>query len=244
MAITQTGSITTLSANGTYAAASGTISSITVPGDAELMTIGVSCYSGTSNLVSTNGSFDIGGNTSVGIGGSLNSNWHGVLHYILSPATGTQNLDWQWGGGSGTALDDPATIISYCFWKGVDTGSPVRDSDGAQTGTATTTTPSLTAQSGDLIIAWAGSFDGANADLTYTWTDATKLADVTNLSYADGSWATASPTGNQTVTAAATGADEIGVGAFVFKASGAAAAYNAVPLLQFYQSLKRGGVFH
>lgn len=234
-AITQTGSCTTVGSTSIYAAGSGTISSITVPGDATLMTIGVSAYHGTNGVTSANGSFDIGGNASVGVGGAASTNWHGVQHYILNPATGTQNLDWQWGGGAGTALDDGTVIISYCFWLGVDTGSPVRDSDGAQSSGATTTTPTLTAQSGDLIIAWGTSFDGASANLTFTWTDATKLQDETAVDYADGSWATASPTGNQTVAASATGRDEGGVAAFVFKAA-AGGGSSALPVILQQQS--------
>ena len=225
MAITQTGSITTVSGNGVYNGASGTISGITVPADAEIMFIGVSAYSGTAAILSGAGTFDIGGNNSVGVA-SAATNWRSALHYILAPATGTQNLDWQWGGGAGSALEDSVVIISRGFWKGIDTGSPVRDSDSQGGNGDSHTTPTLTAQTGDLIIAFGGSFDAPEANLSFTYSGsggAATLQDVTSASYADGAWGTASPTGDQTITWTATGADEGGIAAWVLKAAAAGA---------------------
>jgi hypothetical protein len=232
MAITQTGTITTVTHGTTYGAANGTLASITVPADAEIMMIGVSGFSSSANLIATNGSFDIGGNTSVGVGGaSSTSFWQCALHYILSPATGTQNLDWQWGGGAGTALTDPSAMISYWFLRGIDTGSPTRDSDGTNGSGATQTTPTLTALSGDLIVMFGGSYDGGEANLTYSFAPDTTLENETNLGYLDGAWGTAAPTGNQTVTWTATGADEGAIAAFVLKAavSSASASISASP---------------
>lgn len=219
MAITQTGSITRLANSSGYSAASGTISAITVPSDAELMLIAVSCYHGTSNTSSASGSFDIGGNASVGVGGGLSSNWQCALHYILQPATGTQNLDWQWGGGAGSAMGDPAVLLAYWFYKGVDTASPIRDSDGAQASGTTATTPTLTAASGDLIVAAAASFNVAQADVTFSFSGATVLSNLVNYTYADLALATASPSGNQTVGYTCLSSEEGGIAAFVFKAA-------------------------
>lgn len=225
MAITQTGSTTFINPGpGTITlAASGTVTGITVPGDAEIMLLGVSAYSAVANRISANGTFDIGGNTSVGVGGAANNTlWESALHYILLPATGTQDLDWQWGGGAGAALDESSLIVCYSFWKGIDTASPVRDSGGAQAAADTATTPTLTAQSGDLIVAVAGTFDAVAGDLTFSFSGsggAAVLDNVAQFSNADMAIGTASPTGDQTITATATGAEEFSISAFVLKAA-------------------------
>jgi len=225
MAITQTGSVLVLDSDSTPAvsnAASGTIA-ITVPGDCTLVVIGVSGYSSTANLLSTNGSFDIGGNASVGVGGAASTSfWQSAEHYILNPATGAQNLDWQWGGGAGTAVTAASLKVTVSFWKGVDTGSPTRDSDGAQAGGATATTPTLTALSGDLIIATGATQDNEQGELTFAWSGASEVSGGVHQGEADISLATASPSGNQTVGFTATGADESSVSAWVFKAAGGA----------------------
>lgn len=229
MAIAQTGSITFINPATITQAASGTVASITVPSDAEIMLIGVSAYDDTANHISANGTFDIGGNASVGIGGaSSTATWQSALHYILAPATGTQNLDWQWGGGAGSALSEASLKVWYGFWKGIDTGSPVRDSDGAQGATDTIASPTLTAQTGDLIVACGAAVDETfgNTDVTFDFTGdggADVLENTTNFSFADIAVGTASPTGNQTITVtAATLGAEASISAIVLKPAAAA----------------------
>jgi hypothetical protein len=221
MAITQTGSFTTLSGNGLYNGASGTISAITVPADAEIMLIGVSAFSTTAGRISANGCFNIGAATSVGVGGAgSTSAWQAALHYILAPPVGTQNLEWQWGGGAGAALTDGIVVLGYLFLKGIDTASPIRDSDGSNGPGDSESTPTLTAQPGDWIVAYAGIFTSPGVDQTIAWSGgggATSLAQGANFSHADGGFGKAEPTGNQVMTATATGSSEGGVGAFVIK---------------------------
>lgn len=214
MAITQTGSVTSWVDGEISGTSTGTISGITVPADAEIMLIGVSAFHGTANVISANGVFDISGNTSVGVGGATSTSaWQCALHYILAPATGTQNLDWQWGA----TLTDSQVIASMSFWKGIDTGSPVRDSDGSNAGGDSESTPTLTAQTNDVIVAFGGTFDGSNGNLTFSFSPDTTLANITNRAYVDAAWGTAAPTGNQAMTWTATGADEGGIAAFVLK---------------------------
>jgi hypothetical protein len=214
-------------------AATGSVA-ITVPSDCTLVVIGLSAFLGSANALSAAGNFDINGNTSVGApGGCTNAGaMMSALHYIVNPATGSQNLDWQWGGGTGTGLDSASTCAIVSFWKGVDTASPTRDSDGAVSpASATATTPTLTAQSGDLIIAWGASQDDSSGNLTFSWSGATELAGMANDSGFDGSLATVSPSGNQTVGFTATGAEQTAVAAFVFKAAAGSASASISPSL-------------
>lgn len=224
MAITQTGSVgvydPTTSPSVSGASATGSMA-ITVPADATMVVIGVSGYSDTVGRLSANGTFDINGNTSVGVGGASSGViWQAALHYIVNPATGSVNLDWQWGGGAGAVLAAGDVIVMVSFWKGVDTASPTRSSNGNQAGGASTVaTSSLTALSGDKIIAVGGTNDAANGELTFSWTNATELSAATHRLDVDASLATADPTGNQTVSYSATGADDAAIAAFVFKAA-------------------------
>jgi hypothetical protein len=61
----------------------------------------------------------------------------------------------------------------------------------------------LTAQSGDLIVAFVIQF--ADTDTTFTWTDATEVTEFTMPAtyFGDSALAEAAPTGNQTVSASA-----------------------------------------
>jgi hypothetical protein len=223
MAIVQTGSVVTFSAIDTYAANTGTITGITVPADAEIMLIGVTGWSATANYFS-GGTFNIGASTSISVGTASDASitWKAALFYILAPPTGTQNLSWDWAGAA--TADDADVIISMTYWKGINTAggaSTIRDSDGAQAATTSVTTPTITAQSGDLLVAWAGGYIDPETENTWTWTNATKLADITRQRDTDGSWATTSPSGNQTVTAGSAGAPENAIAAVVLIAAGA-----------------------
>lgn len=230
MAITQIGATIIINRNTTPAISSaatsgGTPIALTVPADATMVVIGVSGFGGTANLISANNTFDIGGNSSVGVGGAASTGfWQSALHYILNPATGAQNMDWQWGGAAGVGLDTVDVIAEISYWKGVDTGSPTRDSDGAQGAGATAVTKTLTALTGDLIIACGATNDVGTGNLTFAWSGATELSGggATNIGEADASLATASPTGNQTVGYTATGAEEFSISVWVFKAAAAA----------------------
>lgn len=220
--ITQTGS------NTQYGPASnantGTVSSsVTVPADAELVVVAVSGWRSTANPFSggsmtfTKGGVDTA-MTPV-IGGDSNTSYNYVgMFYLALPDTGSgKSLKWDW---EGSAVMNGAPVFSVTYWKGVDTSSPVRDSDGAQNSDTPYTTPTLTAISGDLILAWAGGLAGAEATVD-SWSNLTELAEITidPANGADGAWATGSPSGDTTVAASTdTNFTDGGIVALVLKA--------------------------
>jgi hypothetical protein len=148
---------------------------VTVPAAATAALIGVSGFHSSAGNFSTN-AMTLGGQSSAGkiVAADGNSSvWQGALHLITLPATGSQTLAWDWVA---TAVD-PEVKISVIFLSGVDTASPIRDSEGKQNGTTTQTSKTLTAQSGDFIVAWAAYFTGGSEG-TSGWTNATTLADI------------------------------------------------------------------
>src|SRR5882724_781138 len=227
MAIVQTGSVLQFPALGS--ANTGTVSTtITVPADAELVIATWTGYSSTANFFSTGGmTFTKGGvdtaMTNVPGGDSNGAVWMAAMFYLVLPDTGSnKTLKWDWLGTA--AAGDPNSICSVTFWKGIDTASPVRNSQGTQAGSLPYTTATITAASGDLIIAWTGFTNAAASEATIdTWSNLTLLSQITFSSGADGALATGSPSGNTTV-AASTGTNvaDGGIIAASFKASTAA----------------------
>jgi hypothetical protein len=223
MAITQTGSILTFAGPGS--ANTGTVSTtITVPADAELVVVGWSGFSTTATFFSTGSmTFTKGGvdtaMTAVGGADSNTSFYQATMFYLVLPDTGSNmTLKWDWLGTA--AASDTSSLCSVTFWKGIDTASPVRGTGGAQAASTPITTGTIPAASGDLIIAWvAGSV--ANVEGTVdSWTNLGLLANLTHATGADGAWATGSPSGNTTVTAATdTSIDDAGIVAASFKAA-------------------------
>lgn len=222
MAITQVGTVLEFFPNSS--ADSGTVSStITVPADAELVVVGVVGFSGTvnyfsgGNLTFTKGGSDTTMSKGSNLGDSSAGAFMAALFYLVLPDTGTnKSLKWNWLG-AGTPDNNPG--FSITFWKGVNTADLVRSTSGAQATEPPFTTASLTAVTGDKIVAWTGFF--ASGENTSTWGNATKLADVAvNADSGDGAWATADPTGNQTVSVTATsGGGDGGVIALVLKSA-------------------------
>ena len=225
MAIVQTGS--TLKFDGSIITSlnTGTVSStITVPADAEMVLVSWSGYSTTTNFYSggsmtfTKGGVDTamtavaGGETSVG--------WNGGLFYLLAPDTGSnKTLKWDWLGTGGS--NDSGNFCSVTFWKGNAASSVLRDSDLYQSGSNTPYGPTktLTAQSGDLIIASVTAYCNSTTGSIDTWSNLSALASSTDNWYdAFFAWATGSPSGNTTVTASTdTNLDDGMIIAGVFK---------------------------
>jgi hypothetical protein len=231
MAITQTGS--TLAIQATTTANTGTASTaITVPADAELVVVGVSGFTSANGMSGgamtfTKGGVDTAMSATTG-GNASTSVWQCGMFYLAVPDTGSnKTLKWDWAGAG--ASGDPVFNFSLTFWKGVDTASPVRDSDGAQGSSAALplSTPTLTAQSGDLIVAFSGFFHAAQdgAGQVDTWSNLTELTEIAHNSYSEGAWATGSPSGNTTVgVSTGTGWEEGGIVAVVVKPAGTAKA--------------------
>lgn len=232
MAIVQTGSVLTFGGPGS--ANTGTVSStITVPADAEFVIAGWSGFSSTANFFD-GGSMTFtksGADTAMtAVPGGSTGNWSGAMYYMVLPDTGAnKTLKWDWIGAG--AAGDPATLCSVTFWKGMDTVSPVRDAEFGTGNPTPYTTASLTALSGDLIVAWVGAFATAEGTID-SWSNLTLLSQVTAATNADGAWATGSPTGNTTVAALTdTNIDDGCIWAISLKPAqaGAAGATNLMP---------------
>src|SRR5262245_290966 len=177
MAITQTGSVSYFH-TGTTTNTGTASSTITVPSDAQLVIAclssfdGVAAYYSTGSVTFTKGGTDTA--MSLGIAGDDDTGvWMSSLWYLVAPDTGSnKSLKWDW---SGSGSSDDNTTLAISFWKGIDTASPVRDADRGHGASAPPyTTPTLTAQSGDLIVAFAAAFSsGSNGNAS--WTNATAL---------------------------------------------------------------------
>lgn len=250
MAITQTG--TALRFAPGYAN-SGTVSStITVPADAEIVLVGVVGYAGVANVFSAGGmTFTKGGSgtamTSAVTGSTGADNNTGLqqaaLFYQVLPDTGTnKTLTWDWVGTAGLTLD---AIVSVIFFKGIDTASAVRDAKGAQAANTPFTTPTLTASSGDLIVAWAGMYVTAEGTIN-SWSNLTEITELTFTNNSDGAWASGSPTGNTTVAASTdTNVDDGGIVGIVLKpsAGGGAPAPKLIVNRQLTAAMRRSGFY-
>lgn len=219
MAITQTGSVLEFSPTSENVV---TVSStITVPADADLVVVGISTYSSTNNYLSTGSmTFTKGGaDTAMTNVGSADSNsfWMAGMYYMVSPDTGTnKTLKWDWAGSLNPSDPPKCSVV---FFKGVDTASPVRGTGSAQAGNTPFTTGTITAASGDLIIAWVGAFGSAEGTAG-TWSNLSLLSQVAIRTNADGAWATGSPSGDTTVALSTdTGWDDGGICAASFKAA-------------------------
>jgi len=185
--------------------------SVSIPADATLMVVGLSGYAGGVSYYSDGAmTINSAAMTAVDIDASVNA-FQGAMFYRVLPSTGSQTLAWDWVGTDAQA--NPAMFV-YGFYKGIDTSSPVRDTYGLNEIGGIYVTDTLTAQTGDMVIAWTEFFKGDDGSVT--WTNATEIFEATIYGYADGGWAEASPSGNVVITATTNG-DDGGIGAIVFK---------------------------
>lgn len=222
MAIAQTGTTLTFPALGS--GNSGTVSTtITVPADAEIVVVGWSGFEASGTFYSTGKmQFTKGGvdtdMVNVTEGCSTGSFWSAPLYYLTLPDTGSnKTLKWDWAGAG--AAGDVDAMCSVTFWKGIDTSSPVRSTGGTQAVSTPFATATMTAQTDDLIVAWAaGYYAGGGEGSIASWTNATLLSQLTASGVADGAWATNAPTGNVSVAAATdVNWDDGGIAAIVLK---------------------------
>jgi hypothetical protein len=139
--------------------------------------------------------------TPMGPAGDGNSAvWMGKLFWQILPDIGAgKRLGYDWYGNLSTSTG--AHMFSVTFWKGINFDNPVRSGAGKQnfSGVYPITTPMLSAQAGDKIVAWFSGYANGLEGSVDTWDNATLLANNTHIGDADGAWATADPTGNQTV---------------------------------------------
>jgi hypothetical protein len=207
---------------------------MTVPADAEFMACGVVGFISAVSPFSGNGAtaLTIGGASMTYIGGdSDTSKMTGGIFYKVLPATGAQTLAWDW---TGTSAMEGGTHFACRYYKGINTGGAVRNTNATQQAASPHTSGTLTASSGDLIIAYSWQFV-SSANRTFTWTGATEVAAFANNGEVDDSWAEASPTGNQTVSTSVSESSDGGIGAIVLIAAGGGGGSSTpmrLPLLQ------------
>jgi len=207
------GSLQTFYPGGTGLDNAGTVSTaINVPANA---TMAVGCISGWKGF--TNNYFSDGAMTftkggvdtamvpvqSTPRADTTAANHNAAMFYLPLPDTGTgKTWKWDWVGTSST---DRSTVFSIIFLKDVDTSSPVRGNGGGQATALPVNTGTITALSGDLIVAFVGiSLAAAATEATIdSWSNATLLSQVAqDFNFSDAAWATALPSGNTTVGAA------------------------------------------
>lgn len=209
MSIVQTGSTLSFGPGG---AASGTVSStITVPSDAEIVVVGLAGYKTTADFFTngsmtfTKGGIDAAMTPASNLGNHATNAYYSAMFYQVLPDTGSnKSLKWDWG-----SVCTYYPLVSVAFFKGVDTSDPVRSTSGGQDTSVPFTSGTLTAQSGDTIVAWVGGFSHIQGDVT-GWSNLSTLSQVTGVSngvkkyYSEGAWGIGAPAGNTTVGATAT----------------------------------------
>jgi hypothetical protein len=214
MAIERIGSLTQIEVN-IGSIPFGYSGTITVPSDAEIIIVGIVGYNSAAGNIATSGS--IGGAALTKIAGDGSTSYfQGSLFYKVSPATGSQTLAL-----TCTSSGDGAKIV-YGFYKGIDTASAVRDTDGVQAGSpGSYDTKTLTASSGDMIVGWVFGYTGSASVGSPTFQNISEVTTYgTTYRSAVGSWAEGSPSGNTSVGVSAwTDVADGGICAVVLKPS-------------------------
>jgi len=212
MAISRVGGPTEITSAVDYSGA------ITVPSDTEILIIGVTGYDNTSDQVAIGATIDSAAMTKV-LGAQTVDHFQGSIFYKFSPSTGTPTLSVDFG-----TLIAGAKIIYACY-KGIDT-SGIRDNDGMHDLTPDLfDTKTLTASTGDLIVAFLFASSGSDSVTGPTYQNLTQItAYNTRYNTAVAAWAENSPTGNVSVGLSDwTNAEDGGICAVVLKPAAAAA---------------------
>lgn len=187
---------------------------LTVPADADVIVVGVCAYE-SGVQVFTNGSMTLNSVAlTKNIADADDSFFKGGQFYLVSPATGSQTLAWDWAGTSALSM---GVIMVVSYYKDVDTASAVRDTYVVQANDPMAT-DTLTAQTGDLVCAWGWMFGGTAEAVS--WTNATEIDEYGAFNFANGSLAEAAPTGNVQITANWVTSSDGGIAALVLKPSG------------------------
>lgn len=170
------GAVSSVGTPGTFYANTNTGSSnITVPSGASVAVLGISGWSSTDANLYSGGSVTLNGNScSVGrADDTTTATDFTAIFYCLSPPSGTQAVAWDWIGTNAPSDD---SVVHYSFYAGVDVSSAIRSSGGQATTTTSASAGTLTAVSGDYIV--AVSYGYANANPTdMTWTGPTEIDD-------------------------------------------------------------------
>ena len=215
--VVQTGSTQHFTTNTT--AQTGTVSStITVPVDADFVTVSLSAYHGNSiSDLNTTGvlKFTKGGIDTNMVAPSASQNlspaWNGFhwqcgVFYLTAPDTGTnKTLKWSWIAGP----PDGIHVFAVRFWKGVDQTTPIRDacSEGANglPGNLSRLVTTVDADPGDMIFASFGGYQGDSEGSVTSWDVVGDTEEFTKFHYGDISLAHLSVTSSDEYLPAVTG---------------------------------------
>ncbi len=172
----------------------------------QLIVVGVNGIQSTANFFTTNNLLINGSAASIGpdFDGTTGLPYC-VMFYFVATTTGNHVIQWDWGG---TSTAQEGVVMSVAAYTGVNTSNPIGNTGGQQDSDNNFTTGSLSASTGDMIVAHAGVFGTASAA---SWNNATEVLDVFFNSEA-GALAEASPTGATTVSADGIGSGRDGTG--------------------------------
>lgn len=196
----------------TSTASSGS-TSVTIPTGASFLAIGVSGYRASSGFFSTHSLVLDGQPLSVIAADSDTNAFMGSLFYLVNPPSGSHTLSWNWG-----SAPNDGVLFAWRTYAGVNLNAPIRSSYGAQQMNNPHATGTLIAQSGDLILVFCEQY--TTSDITFSWTGATLVSTLTRFGTAAGSWAEASPSGNQSVSASTSIGSDGGIMGLVLRPAG------------------------
>ena len=203
---------------------------LTIPADATALVIGMSGYEGAANVFTGDaknvglGGADFAGSTGPDIEVAFDASTSfmmGALWVWFNPPTGSVTLRWDWNGAP--VLNEGAYIV-YASYNALDTTGLRSSPGGTQQAGNPHTSNTLTAQSGDLIVAVCEQFTpSTGTGMTPSWS--ASAATMSGIAYGDlgnnnAAIALAESTaitGNGTVTCDWSSTADGGIGAIVFK---------------------------
>jgi hypothetical protein len=164
---------------------------ITVPSDAEIIIVSVGGYHGTASRFS-GGTLTLNGvSLTVGRADDTSASLAmSAMFYLLNPATGSQSLAWNWAGTTAMII---GAQVYYSFYKGINKGNPIRDSQGIQsTGSTSVNRTVANTKAGDMICAYSHmEQNNPNYPTAIGWANATEVREdaynKSNNAYAENS---------------------------------------------------------
>ena len=218
---------------------------VVVPTAAQLMVCQVGGYKTTAGYFSQ-GAIRIGGHPLTLVAGDTSTAyWQGVLGYAVLPPPGNQLLTVDWRGSS---LATNTWAVRCAYYAEIELMAPVRVTQCRQQGSNPHQTGILTAQAGDLVIAWVFQFV-PNVEGTFLWSNATEVSEFPHNEYGDMALAEALPTAPVTITATGTPDSDGGICVMVLKPSMVSQppppppSYNALRVEWVYNGIPMGELF-
>jgi hypothetical protein len=198
MAITPISGNVGITASAATTAAGARTQSITIPTGARFALISFGGARDGGNASFTSISLDGNAATLIGNSNTVTSFGYDVALAWVALTSGNEGSSKTLAWTNSHDLYEGGNVLVR-FYSGVDTSDPVRSSGvNAADGDATINPGSLTAQSGDLAVAVANTYQPYRA---IAWTNATEVFDVVGGGDVEHSWAEASPSASITISA-------------------------------------------